>query len=177
MGRIELLTEFILQSDLIEGIIDNRAFLEEEIIVCKKDEHVGAMLYLESLAENKNYFLSESDIKKTQGWITKEQGEKRIDLKIEPKYIGNYRDIMIRVGYTIKRTKPEEIPTKMYELISRVNRWQRHKLNLTAHQNIAAIADFYFDFETIHPFVDGNGRTGRAIVFYLMHHLNYLLPN
>lgn len=33
---------------------------------------------------------------------------------------------------------------------------------------IGEIAGFYFDFETLHPFMDGNGRTGRAIVFYLM---------
>ena len=171
MGRVELLAEFILQSDLIEFINDSRSLVEEEILAGKKDGHVGAILYLESLAENKNHFLTESDIKKAQGWITEEQGKKRIDLKMESKHIGNYRDIEIRVEYTVKRAKLEEIPIKMQELISQVNYWQKICKDLTEEQSIASIADFYFDFETIHPFADGNGRTGRAIVFYLMRYL------
>ncbi len=168
MDRVKLLTEFILQSDLIEFINDNRSLLEEEILAGKKDGHVGAILYLELLAENKNHFLEETDIKKAQGLITEEQGKKDILLKMEPKYIGNYRDVEIRVEYTVKRAKPEEIAPKMRELVSRMQNWQKSCAESAEEHNIASIADLYFDFETIHPFVDGNGRTGRAIVFYLM---------
>ena len=170
MDRVELLAEFILQSDLIEGIKDSRNDLEEEIMLKKQDGHAGAILYLESLAKNKNHFLTETDIKKVQGWITKEQGEKRQDLRLVPEWIGNYRNIGVRVG---ERVCPDSSKTSglMKNLVLQIQEWQKRHLSLTEEQNIFSIADFYFDFEIIHPFADGNGRTGRAIVFYLMRYL------
>ncbi|OGY63991.1 MAG: hypothetical protein A3I89_00075 [Candidatus Harrisonbacteria bacterium RIFCSPLOWO2_02_FULL_41_11] len=74
MKKIELLKNFIAESDLIEGIEDDPDFVRKELRNGKIDGHVGAVLYLEKLAKSKNHLLSEEDIKKVQGMITAEQG-------------------------------------------------------------------------------------------------------
>ena len=167
MDKIELFTEFILQSDLIEGIRDNRLLLEKELLARKKDGHVRAILYLESLAKNKRRLLIEQDIKRVQGWITGEQGLKRPDLKLKPEFIGEYRKVGVSVG---GRICPHYsfIPNLMQKLVLEIQEWQKGWKKFPEMENLAILADSHYDFEMIHPFADGNGRTGRAIIFYLM---------
>ena len=124
---------------------------------------------MEGLAK-KQQWLTEDIIKKVQGLITKEQGAKRPDLKIPEEYIGNYRDVPVSISGE-ERLPSSQIPCKMRDLISRVRHFQEGCHNRPELDNIAGIADFYFDFEIYHPFYDGNGRTGRAIVFFLMSYL------
>ncbi len=58
---------------------------------------------------------------------------------------------------TITTTLPEDVPAHMEELISRYTRIQSPAL-----EDLAA---FHAEYEHIHPFQDGNGRTGRMILF------------
>lgn len=62
----------------------------------------------------------------------------------------------VRVGSHLG-ANPQFVPTLMQELVDRY------------HQNrdcffLDAIAHFHAEFETIHPFVDGNGRMGRLLI-------------
>ncbi|MDO8442969.1 MAG: Fic family protein [bacterium] len=167
MDRIDLFKRFILESDLIENIQDSPKLLEKELRSRKKNGHVGAILYLEKLAQNKTRFLTESDIKKVQGFITKEQELKRADLKLKPEWIGQYRNVGVTVG---GRLCPHysEIPTRMDKLALEIQEWQNGWEKFPEIQNLAFLADFHYEYERIHPFVDGNGRSGRAIILYLM---------
>ena len=60
-------------------------------------------------------------------------------------------------------TLPSLVPIRMREWASQVE-WQT--ANLEGEHLLEAIARSHIDFERIHPFADGNGRTGRAIIAY-----------
>ncbi|MCM1180367.1 MAG: Fic family protein [Clostridium sp.] len=67
------------------------------------------------------------------------------DYKKRPNMIGMYQTI-----------KPEDVAQEMYLLMDWYN-------NQTA--DISILAEFHARYESIHPFQDGNGRTGRLILF------------
>ena len=57
----------------------------------------------------------------------------------------------------VSTCSPEEVHTKMKSLLSEYNKRKIHTLE--------QIIDFHWQFESIHPFQDGNGRVGRLIMF------------
>lgn len=74
-----------------------------------------------------------------------------------PRDAGIYRRIPVRISGA-ENTPPD--PIMIPELIERLIEDYR---NDTSHAIIRA-AMFHLNFESIHPFVDGNGRTGRLIL-------------
>lgn len=168
--KVELLTEFILQSDRIERIRDDRALLEEQILADKFDGHVGAILRLEKLSSMKDIFLDAEHLKKVQKLITAEQEKKDTNLRLESKYIGEYRDVPVTI-FGRECVPPDEIEFSMSVLMDRIRFFQSNWKKFSEMYVIAEIAHFYFAFERIHPFRDGNGRTGRAMIFYLMRYV------
>ena len=68
---------------------------------------------------------------------------------------GGYRTVNIQVG---RHIAPEH--RRVPELMAGLFRY----LALTEDQPLVAAAWAHIQFETIHPFADGNGRTGRAII-------------
>ena len=57
----------------------------------------------------------------------------------------------------IKVSLPDEVSSRMKELLREYNSKEKHSLY--------DIVKFHADYEKIHPFQDGNGRTGRIIMF------------
>ena len=69
--------------------------------------------------------------------------------------VGKYKKFANEVGGEITAA-PDEVPAQMKKLVSQYNDLKEITLE--------DIIDFHYQFESIHPFQDGNGRVGRLIM-------------
>jgi len=153
----EFLIEFTYNSNAIEGntlTLRETALALEGVTIDKKPlkdhlEAVGhrdAFLYVEQLVSNK-VSISEKIIK----------GIHSLVLMDRPKDKGVYRSIPVRImGAYHEPPQPYLVPVQMERLIAGLNKDKRHP--------IESAAIFHLGFEGIHPFIDGNGRTGRLLL-------------
>lgn len=85
---------------------------------------------------------------------------------VTPKNMGGFRKVNVRVGWSVKRDW-EEVPKAMMDL---VDAWNDGRIDGITHPiagKVDATAHFYLLFEDIHPFRDGNGRTGKILYSYI----------
>lgn len=155
----EFMIEFTYNSNAIEG---NTLTLKETALALEgmtidqkplKDHleavgHRDAFLYVQEIAKNE-IELSEYVIKNIHSLV----------LMNSPEDKGQYRRIPVRImGAYTEPVQPYMIEPKMAELISD-NESRKSKMTV-----VERIARFHLEFEGIHPFIDGNGRTGRLIL-------------
>ena len=69
--------------------------------------------------------------------------------------IGEYKSRM-NVVWDIETVRPDQVQEKMSELLEDYNKGEK---------SLSDIAKLHAKYEKIHPFQDGNGRTGRMILF------------
>ena len=72
---------------------------------------------------------------------------------------GRYRSIAVRVGNYLPPT-PNDVSGLMFELL---DWWNKRATGLSP---VLSSAILHYRFEAIHPFADGNGRTGRALALW-----------
>jgi Fic family protein len=72
---------------------------------------------------------------------------------------GRYRSMQVRVGSYVP-PPPDAVSGLMFELL---NWWNERKGGLSP---VLSSAILHYRFEAIHPFADGNGRTGRALALW-----------
>lgn len=70
--------------------------------------------------------------------------------------VGEYKAVANSVG-EVRTATPKQVPVRMGALLSQWDKKATHTLE--------ELAGFYYRFEIIHPFQDGNGRVGRMILF------------
>lgn len=76
---------------------------------------------------------------------------------------GEYKKISnIILGANFETSKPYQVPTLIQEWCDNYN--FRMKNAKTIEEKIEVIVDQHIKFEKIHPFSDGNGRTGRMLM-------------
>ena len=165
--KILFLTRFIVESDAIENIEADSELVSTQLKEKINNGHVGAMMLLEASSKKKSEFIAKNPICKVQGLITEEQHTKPGGPKLRPEYIGKYRLVNVSVG---KNLPPHYslVPFLMDSWIYHVVNWQKVCSQYLSDLNLRHIATFHYEYERIHPFADGNGRSGRALVYYLM---------
>ncbi len=72
---------------------------------------------------------------------------------------GRYRTMRVRVGQFVPPA-PEDVSGLMFELLEW---WNKEALGISP---VLSSAIVHHRFETVHPFADGNGRTGRALALW-----------
>ncbi|WP_310555355.1 Fic family protein [Flavobacterium sp.] len=86
--------------------------------------------------------------------------------------IGSYKTsanhVKTKTGEIFYFATPEETPAKMYDLLVWYNEKILEKLN-----PILLAAEFHYKFIRIHPFDDGNGRTARIIMNFILMKFGY----
>jgi len=155
--REEFLVEYTYNSNAIEGntlTLQETAMVLEGITIDKKPlkdhlEAVGhrdAFMYIQDLVKDKTPF-SEYIIKQIHTLVLMDRAEDR----------GIYRRIPVRImGAFHVPPEPVMVPELMENLIGEFSNKRLHPI-----ENAAI---FHLKFEGIHPFVDGNGRTGRLLL-------------
>lgn len=153
----EFLVEFTYNSNAIEGntltlretdmvlrglTIDQKSFKEHMEVIGHKE----AFDYVRLLV-SENVPISEKIIKDIHYFVLADKKDDR----------GVYRRVPVRImGAAHEPVQPYLIIPKMEELL------ERYKSS--EEDIVTKMARFHIEFEGIHPFIDGNGRTGRLLV-------------
>ena len=157
--REEFMVEFTYNSNAIEGntlTLKETAMALEGMTIDQKPlkdhlEAVGhrdAFLYVQDIA-TKDIPISESVIKNIHSLV----------LINRPEDKGTYRRIPVRImGAYTEPLQPYMVQPAMEGLLIE-DKKRAETMNI-----IERIARFHLEFEGIHPFIDGNGRTGRLIL-------------
>jgi len=126
--------------------------------VKEAENHKKAFDYMNSLKTQK---LSQETVCKIQELIVKDTLSESMK-----QFEGTLRGVNVRVGNHIAPPF-YKVPKQLENLL----RWHS-KYHKKFHPVVIA-AYFHAEFETIHPFVDGNGRTGRLLMNYMLKQSNY----
>lgn len=143
-NAIEGNTLTLRETDLVlRGLTINRKPLKDHM---EAVGHKEAFDYICELVQEKSP-LSEKVIKQVHFLVLADKRQDR----------GVYRRVPVRImGAQHEPVQPYLIQPKMEELLGDYAADQSHM--------VTKLARFHIEFERIHPFIDGNGRTGRLLV-------------
>jgi Fic family protein len=154
----DFMIDYTYNSNAIEGstltLEETALVLKEGITICGKPlrhhleaiGHRDAYYYVEDLVKNKAN-VTERTIKEIHSLVL-------IDRQTDK---GVYRSVPVRVG-AFHPCQPYEVPIQMERLMLDYS-GDMQKLHV-----IERAAVFHLSFETVHPFIDGNGRVGRLLL-------------
>ncbi len=152
--------EFVRYAQGSASVEGNSLSLQEASIVLSKGVSIAGKK-IDEIKEIEN-MKKAALVSKRVGNVT-ERSIKKIHSAImdgfEEKKPGEYRqEPMFITASRVKTTKAEQVPKETEKLLE----W--YKKNLERVYPIELASEFHTRFEQIHPFLDGNGRTGRELL-------------
>ena len=138
-------TRYIFETNTIG--VENDALNVDDII-----ETANHFKCIDMIIDNAIYKLTEKFIKELHFTLKSGTSDSRKDWF----NVGDYKKLPNEVGGK-ETASPETVEQKIKELLKSYNQKNEHTLE--------DIIDFHYQFETLHPFQDGNGRVGRLIMF------------
>lgn len=158
--RGEFIIENTYNSNAMEGntltLRETALILQEGLTIAEKPVrehleaigHKDAFEYILKLADTE-LALTEREIRAIHSLVLIHDAENK----------GIYRSVPVKIlGAAQLPPAPYLVPARMEALLADFEVWKRERPIL------AAIAEFHLAFECIHPFIDGNGRTGRLLM-------------
>ena len=145
-----------LTEDQTRYIFETNTILFEGDTIVKVDDILETANHFKLV----DYMLDVADKKITEKMIKefhKILKESTSDSKVEWFNVGEYKKRPNTIGSGIKTTSPNNVEKDMSKLMD----WYNSIKQVTLKE----IIEFYYRFESIHPFQDGNGRIGRIIMF------------
>jgi Fic family protein len=138
-------TRFIFETNTI-GITDESVNVDDII------ETTNHFRCIDLIIDKANAKLTESFMKKLHFMLKSGTSDSLKDWF----RVGEYKKLPNEVGGN-ETCPPKEVAQKMKDLLE--------SYNAKPHKTIEDIIEFHQNFESIHPFQDGNGRVGRLIMF------------
>lgn len=159
-------TRLLIEKGIITGAHSLR---ESEYIIGYKQ----AFDFLYTAVKEKQN-ITDDFIKTLHGFVLRGDNEAGKYRKIQ-----NYVGSLTHIVYT--PCPPSQVPQEMADYIKRLqfdfelNSQLKNKLEINWVNLFHNLAKHHIEFENIHPFIDGNGRTGRLLLIYEMIYIG-LLP-
>lgn len=159
-----------LTNDEIKALLDNLEITKLE--TRDQQEVIGYYDVLEIIFENyPNIKLTKNYIQqlhqKLLKYSTKDDRHRGSYKNLSNKVVANYPDGTQRVVFDT--TEPHLVEKEMTELID----WTNHQLNSDLLHPLIIIGLFIYEFLSIHPFQDGNGRLSRLLTNLLLLKYDY----
>ena len=173
-SRIELesyeewfITQFTYDTNAIEG----STLTKTETGMLLFERRVPKDKNLREIYEAENHRKSYEYLKKYAGDINKKfvlKLHKIFLSNIWDEYAGRIRDVPVYIrGVDFIPPPPKRVEKELNELLKWYNK------NKRKYNPIIIAAYFHSAFESIHPFVDGNGRVGRLLINFILEKNNY----
>ena len=156
----DFMIDYTYNSNAIEG---STLTLDETALVLKEGVTIGGKPlkhHLEAIGHRDAYYyvldLVKNKVPVSERVIKDIHALVLMDRQMDK---GVYRSVPVRVG-AFRPCQPYEVPVNMERLMLD---YEKEMKNLHVVQKVAV---FHLRFETIHPFIDGNGRVGRLLLNY-----------
>lgn len=169
-----LVNSIVLQEAKDSSEIENIITTQDELYKALTINKASVSPEIKEVVNYRKAIFSGFDIVKKQGFISVND-----IICIQQELVGNKAGIRSTPGTVLKNDKTGEIvytppqnKTEIIDLLTNfINHYNRNDNDLSPLINLAIL---HYQFESIHPFYDGNGRTGRILnILYLI--LNELI--
>ncbi len=179
-GKADLL-RMISESEIAEQVYNSNA-IENSTLTLEETEKILLQIDLDRFISERELFEAKN-LARVVTYIDNRSKEQELTLdvilflhkmlisNIRDEIAGRFRagDERVRVGSHIA-PRAAEITERLQKMLA--------EYNATSHESIVKrIAKLHLTFEHVHPFIDGNGRIGRAINNYLLIREGYVPIN